>query len=82
MPGVEEVSGRIRRACCDGYTRAPGLPAQGSFAPRCNRGSAHSDCVTSLISGGKFVMRDRNVFGEKMILKGARTVLNEINYKQ
>ena len=44
--------------------------------------SAHSDCVTSLISGGKFVMRDRNVFGEKMILKGARTVLNEINYKQ
>ena len=25
--------------------------------------------------------RDRNVFGEKMILKGARTVLNEINYK-
>lgn len=43
--------------------------------------SAHSDCVTSLIAGGRFVMRDRNVFGEKMILKGARTVLNEIDYK-
>ncbi len=43
--------------------------------------SAHSDCITSLISGGKFVMRDRNVFGEKMILKGARTVLKEIDNK-
>ncbi len=43
--------------------------------------SAHSDCITSLIAGGKFVMRDRNVFGEKMILKGARTVLKEIDNK-
>ncbi len=43
--------------------------------------SAHNDCITSLIAGGKFVMRDRNVFGEKMILKGARTVLNEIDNK-
>lgn len=43
--------------------------------------SAHSDCITSLISGGKFVMRDRTVFGEKMILKGARTVLKEIDNK-
>lgn len=40
--------------------------------------SAHSDSVSSLISGGKFVMRGRNVVGEKEILKGARTVLNEI----
>ena len=44
--------------------------------------SAHSDCISSLIAGGKFVMRDRKVFGEKMILKGARTVLNEIDYKK
>lgn len=44
--------------------------------------SAHSDCISSLIAGGKFVMRDRKVFGERMILKGARTVLNEIEYKQ
>lgn len=43
--------------------------------------SAHSDSVSSLISGGKFVMRDRNVAGEKEILKGARTVLNEIKLK-
>ena len=43
--------------------------------------SAHSDCVSSLIAGGKFVMRDRNVFGEKMILKGARMVLGEIDNK-
>ena len=43
--------------------------------------SAHSDCVSSLIAGGKFVMRDRKVSGEKTILQGARTVLNEIDYK-
>ena len=42
--------------------------------------SAHSDCISSLIAGGKFVMRDRKVFGDKMILKGAKTVLNEIDY--
>ncbi len=40
--------------------------------------SAHSDCISSLIAGGKFVMRNRNVYGEKIILQGARTVLNEI----
>lgn len=43
--------------------------------------SAHSDCISSLIAGGKFVMRDRNVFGEKMILNGARSVLDEIDNK-
>ncbi|MDD7455822.1 MAG: amidohydrolase [Bacteroidales bacterium] len=43
--------------------------------------SAHSDSVSSLISGGKFVMRSRNVVGEKEILKGASTVLNEIKLK-
>lgn len=43
--------------------------------------SAHSDCISSLISGGRFVMRNRKVVGEKEILKGARTVLNEIELK-
>lgn len=40
--------------------------------------SAHSDCVSSLIAGGRFVMRDRKVTGEKEILKCARTALGEI----
>lgn len=40
--------------------------------------SAHNDCISSLIAGGKFVMRNRKIFGERVILKGARTVLNEI----
>ena len=44
--------------------------------------SAHSDCISSLIAGGRFVMRERKVFGEQDILKGARTVLNEIEPKQ
>ena len=44
--------------------------------------SAHSDCVSSLIAGGKFLMRDRMVPDEKAILKGARGVLDEIDYKQ
>ena len=43
--------------------------------------SAHSDCIHSLIAGGRFVMRGRQVFGERDILKGARTVLNEIDSK-
>ncbi len=37
--------------------------------------SAHSDCVTSLVCGGRFVMRDRKVNGEKEILKGAREAI-------
>ena len=44
--------------------------------------SAHSDCISSLIAGGRFVMRERKVFGEQDILKGARTVLNELEPKQ
>lgn len=43
--------------------------------------SAHSDSISSLIACGKFVMRDRKVVGESEILKGARTVLNEIKLK-
>ena len=41
--------------------------------------SAHSDCISSLIAGGRFVMRDRVVAGEQAILADARKVLNEIN---
>ena len=40
--------------------------------------SAHSDCISSLIAGGRFVMRDRVVAGEQAILADARKVLNEI----
>lgn len=40
--------------------------------------SAHSDCVDSLIVGGKFVMRGRKVEGEREILEGARSVLSTI----
>ena len=40
--------------------------------------SAHSDCITSLISGGRFVMRDRKVEGEREIISEARKVLSEI----
>ena len=37
--------------------------------------SAHSDCISSLISGGRFVMKDRKVSGEEDILKGGRKEL-------
>lgn len=40
--------------------------------------SAHSDCISSLIAGGRFVMRDRIVPGERQILADARKVLDEI----
>ena len=40
--------------------------------------SAHSDCISSLISGGRFVMRDRKVPGEKEILEGGRKELEII----
>ena len=43
--------------------------------------SAHSDCISSLISGGKFVMRDRKVPAERDILDGGRAQLKIIeNY--
>ena len=43
--------------------------------------SAHSDCVSSLISGGKFVMRDHKVDAERDILDGGREQLKIIeNY--
>lgn len=37
--------------------------------------SAHSDCIDSLICGGRFVMRGRVVEGEKQILAEARKVM-------
>ena len=40
--------------------------------------SAHSDCISSVIAGGKFVMRDRKVEGEEDILSQARMVLDKI----
>lgn len=40
--------------------------------------SAHSDCVVSLISGGRFVMRDRVVPSERDILDGGRAELKLI----
>ena len=40
--------------------------------------SAHSDCISSVICGGKFVMKDRTVPGEKEILSGAKGVLKKI----
>ena len=43
--------------------------------------SAHSDCIKSLISGGRFVMRDRVVEGERDVLEGGRNQLRLIeNY--
>ena len=40
--------------------------------------SAHSDCISSLISGGRFIMRDREVPGWKDILEGGRKELEII----
>ena len=40
--------------------------------------AAHSDCIDSVIAGGRFVMRGRRVEGEEEILKEARKVLKQI----
>lgn len=40
--------------------------------------SAHSDCIESAIINGKFVMRGREVEGEKEILREARKVFSQI----
>ena len=40
--------------------------------------AAHSDVISSVIAGGRFVMRDRRVEGEKEILAQARNVLKQI----
>ena len=40
--------------------------------------SAHSDCIDSAMCGGRFVMKNRVVPGEKEILAGARESLKKI----
>ena len=40
--------------------------------------SAHSDCIESVVAGGRLVMHNREVPGEKEILAGGREVLREI----
>ena len=40
--------------------------------------SAHSDCIESVIAGGRFVMRGREIPGEAEILEGARKVLGKL----
>lgn len=37
--------------------------------------SAHSDCIDSVISGGKFVMKNRMIYGEKEILNEAKKLI-------
>ena len=44
--------------------------------------SAHSDCITSLIAGGRLVMQDREVMGEKEILEEGRKALEIIVNQQ
>ena len=41
--------------------------------------SAHSDCIESVICNGEFVMRNREIKGEKEILEQARKVLSKIS---
>ena len=41
--------------------------------------SAHSDCIDSVIVGGKFVMRHREIKGEQEIYARARKVLSKIS---
>ena len=41
--------------------------------------SAHSDVISDVIAGGRFVMRGRKVEGEEEILEGARSVLGMIH---
>lgn len=41
--------------------------------------SAHSDCIESVIAGGKFVVRNRRIEGEKEMLQQARDILRELD---
>ena len=41
--------------------------------------SAHSDCIDSVVAGGRLVMRNRAVPGEKEILAAARKLLRKIS---
>ena len=40
--------------------------------------SAHSDCIDSVIAGGRFVMRNREIPGEKELLHEARQALSKL----
>lgn len=40
--------------------------------------SAHSDCIESVIAGGRFVMRNREIAGEEEILQEARKAIKTI----
>ena len=51
--------------------------SQGSFLANLVY-AAHSDCISSVIAEGRFVMRNRVVEGEEEILAGARSVLHQI----
>ncbi len=42
--------------------------------------SAHSDCIDSVISNGRFVMRHREIKDEKEILEEARKVISQLKY--
>ena len=44
--------------------------------------SAHSDCISSLIAGGRLVMKDRKVQGEKEILSEGWKALETIQEQQ
>ncbi len=55
-------------------TENPGFLSPGKFEANLVY-SAHSDCVESVISKGKFIMRNRVIEGEKEILAAARKVL-------
>ena len=41
--------------------------------------SAHSDCIDSVIAGGRFVMKHRIIEGEEEVLHEARKVLSQIH---
>ena len=43
--------------------------------------SAHSDCIDSVIAGGRFVMKHRMVEGEEEVLREARKVLSQIHLR-
>ena len=42
--------------------------------------SAHSDCISSVMCRGRFVMRDRKIEGEKEILREAGAVLGRMRF--
>ncbi len=44
--------------------------------------SAHSDCIVSVMHGGRFLMRDRVIEGEREILDRTRQVLRKFNRKK